>query len=300
MDLETVDWKIKLPVFEGPMDLLLYLIKKEEVDIYEVELGKICDQYLAYIDSLENLEIEVAGEFLVIAATLVYIKSRTLLPVDQQMPVDEEEDGDDPRLELIRQLVEYKKFKDAAAELSDMQQLQEKLFHRDVTPDLPKEEKQSFGDVSTLDLVKAFQKILQRIREKQGFKEIEAEQFTVSQKIEVILRRVEDEGTLPFSSLFSEYCSRTELAVTFLAVLELTRLKQIRVRQSESFGEIELVRPDLAPALQQFEEVTYNSSPIAPESYGEASREAIKKLIEENDAEDDANGEAGANDEDEA
>jgi segregation and condensation protein A len=270
MDLETANWKVKLPVFEGPLDLLLYLIKKEEVDIYEVELGKICDQYLAYIDSLEDLEIEVAGEFLVIAATLVYIKSRTLLPVDQQMPVDDEEEGEDPRLELIRQLVEYKKFKDAAAELSDRQQLQERLFHRDVKPDLPKPEKQTFGDVSTLDLVRAFQKILQRIREKQGFKEIEAEQFTVSQKIELILRRIEDEGNVAFSSLFIEYCSRAELAVTFLAVLELVRLKQIRVRQGEAFGEIELVRPDLAPALPQFEEPTYNSSPLAPGFEAEA------------------------------
>jgi segregation and condensation protein A len=269
MDLETADWKVKLPVFEGPLDLLLYLIKKEEVDIYEVELGRICDQYLAYIDSLEELEIEVAGEFLVIAATLVYIKSRALLPVDQQMSADEEEDGEDPRLELIRQLVEYKKFKDAAAELGDLQQLQEKLFHRDVTPDLPKPEKPAFGDVSPLDLVKAFQKILRRIREKQGFKEIEAEQFTVSQKIEIILRRIEDEGTLPFSTLFAEYCSRAELAVTFLAVLELVRLKQIRVRQSELFGEIELVRPDLAPALRQFEEATYDSSPLAPDFGGD-------------------------------
>jgi segregation and condensation protein A len=264
MDLETADWKVKLPVFEGPLDLLLYLIKKEEVDIYEVELGKICDQYLAYIDSLKEMETEVAGEFLVIAATLVYLKSRTLLPVDQQLPADEEEEGEDPRLELIRQLVEYKKFKDAAAELSDLQQVQERLFHRDVTPDLPRTEPPALGDVSTLDLVKAFQKILQRIREKQGFKEIEAEQFTVSQKIEIILRRIEDEGTLPFTSLFSEYCSRAELAVTFLAVLELVRLKQLRARQHEAFGEIELVRPDLAPALPQFEEPTYNSSPLAP------------------------------------
>ncbi|MDR1191196.1 MAG: segregation/condensation protein A [Verrucomicrobiales bacterium] len=253
MDLETADWKVKLPVFEGPLDLLLYLIKKEEVDIYEVELGKICDQYLAYLDSLDDLEIEVAGEFLVIAATLVFLKSRTLLPVDQQMPADEEEEGEDPRLELIRQLVEYKKFKDAAAELSDLQQLQEKLFHRDVTPDLPRPEKPALGDVSTLDLARAFQKTLQRIREKQGFKEIEAEQFTVSQKIELILRRIEDEGTLPFTSLFAEYCSRAELAVTFLAVLELVRLKQIRARQSKAFGEIELARPDLAPAPPQLE-----------------------------------------------
>ena len=107
--------KVQLDVFEGPLDLLLYLVKKEEVDIYEVNLTKIATQFIAYIDIMRQLDLEVAGDFLVMAATLMYIKSRELLPVDQQAQVEDEEEGDDPRWELIRRLVEYKKFKDAAA-----------------------------------------------------------------------------------------------------------------------------------------------------------------------------------------
>ena len=242
MDLETADWKVKLPVFEGPLDLLLYLIKNEEVDIYQVELGKICDQYLAYLNVLRDLELEVAGEYLVIAATLVYIKSRMLLPEDQQIATEEDEDGEDPRWELIRQLVEYKKFKDAAGQLSDLQQLQEKLFYRDVIPDLPKSKDPGLGEVGVFDLVKAFQKILQRAREKEGFKEIHEDRFTVSEKIEMILNRILNEEVIQFTTLFSDLSSRTEIVVTFLAVLELVRLKQLRARQGENFGEIELVR----------------------------------------------------------
>ncbi len=244
MDLETADWKVKLPVFEGPLDLLLYLIKKDEVDIYQVELDKICDQYLAYLGALRDMELEVAGEFLVIAATLVYIKSRSLLPEDQQMTAEEDEEGEDPRWELIRQLVEYKKFKDAAGQLSEMQQLQERLSYRDVIPDLPKSKEPGLGDVGVFDLVKAFQKILQRARERDGFKEIHEDRFTVSEKIEMILNRIQTDQVISFESLFSDLSSRTEIVVTFLAVLELVRLKQIRVAQSESFGEIDLVRVD--------------------------------------------------------
>src|SRR5947209_7693444 len=111
------DYKVKFEVFEGPLDLLLYLIKKEEVDIYEVNLTSLATQFIEYIDTMRLLDLEIAGEFLVMASTLMYIKSRELLPVEQQVQVEGEEDGDDPRWELIRQLVEYKKFKDAAGQL---------------------------------------------------------------------------------------------------------------------------------------------------------------------------------------
>jgi len=250
MDLETVDWKVKLNVFEGPLDLLLYLIKSQEVDIYQVELGKVCDQYLAYLEALRDMELEVAGEFLVIAATLVYIKSRTLLPEDQQLPADDEEDAEDPRWELIRQLVEYKKFKEAAAELENLEELREKLFFRDAVPDLPRAKDPGLGEVGVFDLVKAFQRILQRARERDGYKEIHEDKFTVSEKIEMILNRIQVDEIIPFADLFLETCSRTEIVVTFLAVLELVRLKQIKARQSDAFGEIELVRATAVAPLQ--------------------------------------------------
>src|SRR3989449_3647917 len=124
------EYKVKFEVFEGPLDLLLYLIKKEEVDIYEVNLTKLATQFIEYIDTMRLLDLEIAGEFLVMASTLMYIKSRELLPVDQQVQVEGEEEGEDPRWELIRQLVEYKKFKDAATQLQSLELRQEEIFPR--------------------------------------------------------------------------------------------------------------------------------------------------------------------------
>src|SRR4029078_11723708 len=124
------DYKVKFEVFEGPLDLLLYLIKKEEVDIYEVNLTHLATQFIEYIETMRLLDLEIAGEFLVMADTLMYIKSRELLPVDQQAQVEDEEDGEDPRWELIRRLVEYKKFKDAAADLQEKESVQENVFPR--------------------------------------------------------------------------------------------------------------------------------------------------------------------------
>src|SRR3954471_4707380 len=122
--------KVQLEIFEGPLDLLLYLVKKEEVDIYEVNLTKIATQFIEYIEVMRELDLDIAGEFLVMASTLMYIKSRELLPKDQQAVVEEEEEGDDPRWELIRQLVEYKKFKDAAAQLQNKEADQDNIYPR--------------------------------------------------------------------------------------------------------------------------------------------------------------------------
>src|SRR3954468_18336355 len=124
------DYKVKFEVFEGPLDLLLYLIKKEEVDIYEVNLTALAGQFIEYIDTMRLLDLEIAGEFLVMAATLMYIKSRELLPVEQRVEGEPDDDGEDPRWELIRQLVEYKKFKDAAAQLQTMESRQADVFPR--------------------------------------------------------------------------------------------------------------------------------------------------------------------------
>jgi segregation and condensation protein A len=236
------DMRVKLPVFEGPLDLLLYLIKQNEVDIYDIEIAKITDQYLAYLEAMEEMNVEVAGEFLVIAATLVYIKSRTLLPKDQQAP-EEEIDEEDPRWELVRQLIEYKKFKDAAFELGDMEREQERIFYRTAKPErAPVTEPQDLGKVSVFDLVQAFQRVLQRASEREGFREIFEDKFTVSEKIELILDRIDKEENIRFSNLFSDMSSRAEIVVTFLALLELIRLKQLRAVQNQAFDEIEIVK----------------------------------------------------------
>jgi segregation and condensation protein A len=243
LNTDLPGWRVSLPVFDGPLDLLLYLIKKEEMNIYDIEVGRITKQYLEHLEQMREMDLEVAGDFLVVAATLLYIKSRTLLPQDQQMEQEEPEEGEDPRWELIRQLVEYKKFKDASFELHLRQTRQDKLYYREVEVEKPiSSVPVGLGEVGVFDLVKAFQKILDRAREKEGFREIYEEKYTVSDKMQQILDRMEREPTLLFTTLFTDVSSRPEIVVTFLALLELVRLKQLKARQSDVFGEIEIYR----------------------------------------------------------
>lgn len=243
------EYKVKLDVFEGPLDLLLYLIKRDEVDIHDISIERITKQYLGYMEAFEVLNIELAGEFIVMAANLLYIKSRTLLPVDQQMG-EEDADEDDPRWELIRQLIEYKRFKEAAARLRDKEALQENLFPRmPVVPDLAPAENLLVEEVGIFDLIHAFQKILKRLEKKpEDLREIFAENFTVSDKIDYLLRVTSESTSVRFEELFADAATRTEIVVTFLAMLELIRLKQLRVRQEAHFGEIWIDRStDAAP-----------------------------------------------------
>jgi segregation and condensation protein A len=242
------DYKVKLEVFEGPLDLLLYLIKRDEVDIYDISIERITKQYLSYLEAFQVLNIELAGEFIVMAANLLYIKSRTLLPVDQQM-AEEDADEDDPRWELIRQLIEYKKFKEAAGLLREQEALQENLFARiPATHDLTPTENLLVEEVGIFDLIHAFQKILKRLEKKpEDLREIFAENFTVSDKIEHVLRITSSGVPIRFDELFADVAGRTEIVVTFLAMLELIRLKQLRVRQEIMCGEIWIDRVNLPP-----------------------------------------------------
>src|SRR3954468_16631439 len=234
--MET-DYKVKLEVFEGPLDLLLYLIKRDEIDIYDISLARITKQYLEYLQAFKELNIDIAGELIVMAATLTYLNTRSRLPVDQQPP-DEEAEEDDPRWDLIRQLVEYKKFKDAAAQLSRREIEQSNLFGRGAEAEPAPE--RPLGDVSVFDLINAFNKVLKRIASKsEDLREIFEENYTVSDKIDLILKLTSSGVPLKFSELFADAASRTEIVVTFLALLELIRLKQVKAAQDEVFGEIE-------------------------------------------------------------
>jgi segregation and condensation protein A len=236
------EYKVKFEVFEGPLDLLLYLIKKEEVDIYEVNLTKLATQFIEHIETMRMLDLEIAGEFLVMASTLMYIKSRELLPVDQQVQVEGEEEGEDPRWELIRQLVEYKKFKDAATQLQSLEAQQENIFPRlpgklEFASDAPTVK----PDISIFDLLSAVNGVLQRFNSKrEDLRDIFEDKWTVSEKIEHIRNLLATRGNIRFSELFAEATSRTEVVVTFLAVLELIRLKQLVCTQPEPFAEIEI------------------------------------------------------------
>lgn len=234
------DYKVKLEIFEGPLDLLLFLIKRDEIDIYDISLERITKQYLEYLQAFKELNIEVAGEFVVMAANLIYLKSRSLLPVDQQPP-DEDAEEDDPRWDLIRQLIEYKKFKEAAEQLQGRALLQEKMFTRDGGASIALAETPlRLGEVGIFQLINAFQNVLKRVDAREDLREIFGEHFTVSEKIEMILHRIAENASMKFSELFGEVASRVEVVVTFLALLELIRLRQIRAVQPDAFGEIEI------------------------------------------------------------
>jgi len=242
------EYKVKFEVFEGPLDLLLYLIRKDEVDIYEVNLTRLATQFIEYIETMRLLDLEIAGEFLVMAATLMYIKSRELLPVDQRAEVEGEDEGEDPRWELIRQLVEYKKFKDAAAQLQSLESRQADVFAR--TPgklEFEPEAPVARADVSIFDLVNAVNSVLKRFNQKADQRDIFEDKWTVSEKIEQLMRLAQERSRLKFSELFEGVTSRTEVVVTFLALLELIRLKQVAAVQFEPFGEIEICRVEAQP-----------------------------------------------------
>lgn len=247
-----IETKVQLEVFEGPLDLLLYLVKKEEVDIYDVNLTKIATQFIEYVERMRRLDLDLAGDFLVMAATLMYIKSRELLPTHQQVLVEEEE-TEDPRWELIRQLVEYKKFKDAAMELQERETALEFIYPRraprlEFEPAAPAK-----LEVSIFELIKAVSAVLKRFQARDTSRDLYEDRWSVSEKIEHLRGLVTRRGRLRFSELFADSTSRTEVVVTFLALLELIRLKQFRVAQPEPFSEIEISQPDSAPEFASTE-----------------------------------------------
>src|ERR1700689_2403812 len=213
------EYKVKFEAFEGPLDLLLYLIKKEEVDIYDVNLTQLATQFIEYIEEMRLLDLEIAGEFLVMASTLMYIKSRELLPLEQQVETEGEDEGQDPGWELIRQLVEYKKFKDAAAQLQTLEARQENVFPR--LPAKPEFETEAPGkpDVSLFDLLNAVNAILKRVAQAPDSRDVFEDKWTVSEKIEHLMKAIAEKPRLRFSDLFEGAMSRTEVVVTFLALL---------------------------------------------------------------------------------
>lgn len=242
--MESADYKVKLEIFEGPLDLLLYLIKGDEIDIYDISIERITKQYLNYINTFKLLNVDLASEFIVMAANLMYIKSRTLLPKSEQPP-EEDIEEDDPRWELIRQLIEYKKFKDAAGALAQKASEQEGYFaHVPETTELEAIDDSSsqLPEISIFDLIQAFQKVLKRFEKANDLGDIIDDRFTVSDKIELLLTTIPSGQSVGFHSLFASASTKSEVIVTFLAVLELMKMNQFRVRQDKLLGEIEVER----------------------------------------------------------
>ena len=256
-ELLADDWKVDLEVFEGPLDLLLYLIRREELNIYDIPIGRITEQYMAYLDLMRQLNLDIAGEFIVMAATLMVIKSRMLLPVDRRKAgEDADEDWVDPRLDLVRQLIEYKKFKDAAGRLGEYEALASESFG--YGGGRPKFEKTSadaagaLGDVDIFDLLTAFQDVLARAAEiPQG--ELKGMRWSVPEKMDLIVARTRADGQISFTSLFSETAPRGEVIVTFLALLELLRQHRVIVYQNAAFHEITVLPSKELPEDQPLE-----------------------------------------------
>ena len=244
--MEANDYKVRLEIFEGPLDLLLYLIKKDELDIHSVSIERITRQYLDYINTFKLLNIDLASEFIVMAANLMYLKSRTLLPREVQPP-EEDAEEDDPRWELIRQLIEYKKFKDAAGFLSLRELEQEGRFaHQPDAADAPAEEPATLAEVSIFDLIRAFQNVLKRFEESHDFGDIIDDRFTVSDKIELLMKGFQPGESRRFGELFQSATTKSEVIVTFLALLELMKLNQFVVRQNDLLGDIVIERRSIS------------------------------------------------------
>lgn len=235
-------YKLKLEVFEGPLDLLLYLIKKNDIDINDIPISQITEQYMQYIDMMKMLDLDLVGDFLVMAATLMQIKSKMLLPPD---PTEVPEEELDPRDELARRLLEYKKFKEIAEALKEKETLRQDLFGRTVDPEqlkqMREDAKEIYYEASLFDLINALSAALKKAPE-EVIHEIITEEFTVEQKLHDLLHILLKEPTVRLNDLFQRARNKLEIIVTFLAVLELIRLKEIVAVQKGVFGEVEVVR----------------------------------------------------------
>lgn len=234
------DYRIKLPVFEGPLDLLLFLIRKSEIDIYDIPIEAVTRQYLAVLRSMQELDLEVAGDFFVMAATLMEIKSRLLLPRGQAAVDHQNEDDDamDPRWELVHQLLQYKKFKEAAGKLDELAAFQHGMLARHVSSLNRADDERPLRPGDRIELWNVFNLVLRRLAEKLVVGEIRDEQITVADQMEWLLQRMQTERSFVFSHLFTGRITVRLLVATFLAVLELTRLGRLRIRQDDAFTDI--------------------------------------------------------------
>ncbi|TCS79274.1 segregation and condensation protein A [Pectinatus cerevisiiphilus] len=232
----SLEYKVHLKAFEGPLDLLLHLIEKNKIDIYDIPVAVLTEQYLTYLNQFREFNIEIASEFLLMAAELLQIKSRIMLPERQHEAEDQQED--DPRQELVERLLEYRRFKEISNVLDEMAAVQEKIFYRE----------SSLGPVRYLPpqnldmkmLWQAFQNVMEGQLANEPIKKVTRDKFSVQDKMLIILKLLKDkeQNTLPFTEAFSDDSNRMEMIVTFLAMLELIKLQRISIKQNYSFSPI--------------------------------------------------------------
>jgi len=229
-----VSARVQLEIFEGPLDLLLHLIKKNELSITDIPIAAITEQYLATVELMQTLNLDLAGEYLVMAATLIHIKSRMLLPAGDDEP--DEDEGIDPRAELVRRLLEYQRYKDAAAELEQREVLTRDVFAR-VSAPLEEAGPREFREVSVFELLGALKRVIDRLP-KDDIHEVTLEKITVREKMTLLLDRLRGESRVIFESLFADAKNRIEIVVMFLAMLELVKVRAIRIYQDDMAGPI--------------------------------------------------------------
>ncbi len=235
-----MSYEVKLEAFEGPLDLLMHLIRKNEINIYDIPISLVTQQYLEYIDLMKELNLEIAGEFLLMAATLTHIKSKMLLPGEEK--ADEDEEAEDPRAELVRKLLEYKSFKEVAEELGQREETWRDVFYH--PPDKSIEgEDEVFIEVGLFELLEAFRDVLEQIPDKR-YMEIVPDELTVRGRMTAIIEKLDAAAAegVTLLTLIEEDCTRRTIVVTFLALLELARLRLIKLMQVSSSETIRVYR----------------------------------------------------------
>ncbi len=233
-------YRVKTEIFEGPFDLLLFLIRKHEIDIYDIPIHDITNQFLEYIKQMEILDLEVAGEFIEMVASLMNIKARMLLP----KPVfGDEDDVEDPRTELVQRLLEYKKFKEAASEMSEFEEHRRKMYSRKFflrpEDEKPSSTEEYLQNVTLFDLLLAFKKALDNMP-KVTYHEVKKIEVTIEEQTEYILNLLDAQPNILFSEFIEKLKDRIVIIVTFLALLDLIKLRKIIVRQSRVFDDIKI------------------------------------------------------------
>lgn len=242
-------YHVRMPIFDGPLELLLHLIRKHEVDIYDIPIADITAQYLEIVEIMEELNLDLAGDFLVLAATLIHIKSKMLLPPPHEDGTEDEELGD-PRQELVERLLEYERYKEAALQLHQMEEIRSATWPRppsDVsdfngTNGHGAKATEDLVEVDLFDLITAFREVLERVRQRADLI-VEREAISMEEMIRRLLERLPSGATLGFVDLFDGASDRPTVIVTFLAILELVRLRKLRVFQQRMFGPIRVTRP---------------------------------------------------------
>lgn len=245
MEKTNMSYRVKLEVFEGPFDLLFHLIEKNEVDIYDIPIAEITAQYLEYIEEIKYFDVEVASEFLVMAATLLQIKSKMLLPKQ-----NEEEEEIDPRQQLVDRLIEYRKYKSITGELKKRADEYQKRIYKEPEPQIEYVDCEPvFINVDIIDLCRAYSRIMEKYKNLYNdntdlMKSVQREEISLADKIRLIKNRLSGKKEISFDDLFNEYTTRADVVITFLAMLELIRIRKIIVMQKKIYGEIIIKKMD--------------------------------------------------------